>query len=90
MAAIKHEIKPEGIAEEVAQYVPTVYLEVSKEQLEMLEVSEDVAMTIKGKVVGMNQRDYGEDEGRYEVQIELQEITIDEEDNEFAELSEDE
>ena len=86
MAEVKHEVKPEGITEEVPQFIPTVYLEVSKEQLEMLEVGNDVVMTLKGKVKGLQARDEGELGGRHEIQLELQEVVIDPKDNDFSKL----
>ena len=84
--AVTHEIKPEGIAEKVDQYVPSVYLEISKEQLDMLEVGNDVVLKLSGKVKGLDSREGDTDNNRYEIRLELQEVKIDPKENEFSKL----
>lgn len=86
MAEVKHEVKPEGVAEVAPQYMPSVYLEISKEQLDMLEVGKNIVMTLKGKVTGLQSNQEDENDGRHEIRLELQEVSIDPKDNEFSDL----
>jgi len=87
---MKHEIKPESISEQATPvpYMPRVHLEISKEQLEVMEVGEDVTITLKGKVhsVSSNEMDEGSDKGRYEICLKMQEVIIDPKENEFEAL----
>lgn len=89
MAELKHEVKPENISEEVGPYVPSLHIEVSKEQLEILEVGKDVIIQLKGKVKSLSAADYAESTNRYNIQLDLQEVTIDPKENEFSELADD-
>ena len=85
---VKHEVEPESIAsaDTPEPYVPRIYLEVSKEQLDMLEVGKEVKMKILGKVKALSsdQRDKSDD--KYEIQMELKEVAIDAAENKMAEL----
>ncbi len=87
MAKMTHEVEPEGVAEAVSQFVPSVYLEVSKEQQEVLEIGAQVKIVLQGKVksLSMNEQDKGTD--RHEVTLELKKVTIDSEDNEFTKMA---
>lgn len=73
---MKHEVEPEGIAEAVEQYIPTLYIEISKEQAETLEVGDDTEMTLKGKVKGIEMNERDQEEGRYNLSLELKEVEI--------------
>ena len=88
MADIEHEVEPEGIADTIPQFVPSVYLEVSKEQLAVLEVGKNVAIKLLGKVKGLR-ADEGESD-RYSIDLELKKVSIVDDDNEFTKLAEDE
>jgi len=85
---LTHEVEPEGIAESVDQYVPSVYLEISKEQLEVLDIGKDVKITLQGKVKSLssNERDKGTQ--RYEITLELKQVEINANDNEFSKMAE--
>ena len=89
MAELTHEVQPEAAAEEVPQYVPTVYLEVSKEQLDMLEVGNSVCIKLHGKVKGLQANEADKAKNRYEISLELQEVKIDPKENEFTRMVED-
>jgi hypothetical protein len=85
-APMKHEIKPEGISEAKEQYMPSVYLDISEDQADMLEVGEDVVITLKGKVTRLSIDTRGAEKGRYEISMEMQEVIIDPKENEFTKL----
>lgn len=86
MSELVHEIGVESAAEAVPQYVPSVYLEVSKEQLEILEVGANVQITLLGKVKGLSadEKDKGND--RYNIDLELKSVKINSEDTEIGKL----
>jgi len=88
---MKHEVEAESIAssDTPEPYVPRIYLEVSKEQLDVLEVGKEVKMKILGKVKALSadQRDKSDD--KYEIQLELKEVSIDSAENKIAELLDD-
>jgi predicted nucleic acid-binding protein len=88
MADIEHEVEPEGVANEIPQFVPSVYLEVSKEQLEVLDVGKNVAIKLLGKVKALR-ADEGESD-RYSIDLELKKVSIVDDDNEFTKMAEDE
>lgn len=87
-----HEVKPEQIAEEAPQWRPTVTLEISKDQMEMLEVGNVVRFNILGKVKGVRECEMGKDSEapKYDINLELQEVSIKPEENEFTRMAEDE
>lgn len=87
-----HEVKPEGIAEETPQWRPTVTLEISKDQMEMLEVGNVVRFNILGKVKGVRECEMGQDNEvpKYDINLELQEVSVKPEENEFTRMAEDE
>lgn len=89
MTEITHEVKPESIAEDSVQYVPSVYIEVSKEQLDLLEVGKDVTIKLIGKVKRLEASEHDKANNRYEISMELQEVSIDPKENEFSELADD-
>ena len=90
MAEVTHEVEPESATPvENVQYTPSVYLEVSKEQLDMLEVGNEVTMMLRGKVKGLNANEADRANNRYEIQLELKEVKIDPKENEFSRLMED-
>lgn len=86
-----HEVEAESVASVSTPepYIPRIYLEVSKEQLDILEVGKDVTITVSGKVKGLSadQRDKSDD--KYEIQLELKEVKIKPEDNEITKLLDD-
>jgi len=84
-----HEVEPEGISEVAAQFMPSVYLEISKEQQKVLEIGKQVTITLRGKVKSLsaNEQDKGTD--RHEVTLELKKVEINEDENEFSKLAED-
>lgn len=86
-----HEVEAESVASVSTPepYIPRIYLEVSKEQLDILEVGKDVTITVSGKVKGLgaDQRDKSDD--KYEIQLELKEVKIKPEDNEITKLLDD-
>lgn len=90
MAELKHEVEPESAAPEVPQYTPSVYLEVSKEQLDMLEVGKNVTIKLQGLVKGLEANEEDKANNRYSIRLELKSVSIDDNDNEFAQLAEDE
>lgn len=89
MSEVTHEVETESIAVEAPQYTPSVYLEVSKEQLDMLEVGKNVTITLLGKVKGLSadERDKGSD--RYNIDLELKSVKINSEDTEIGKLLDD-
>lgn len=91
MAEVTHEVEAESIAsaETPEPYIPRIYLEVSKEQLDMLEIGKSVTMKILGRVKALSadQRDKHDD--KYEIQLELKEVKIDSADNKIAALLDD-
>lgn len=89
MTEMTHEIKPEGIADEVPQFVPSVHIEVSKEQLDILEVGKDVVITLKGKVKSLSAGEFAESDNNYSISMELSAVSINPKDNEFGELADD-
>lgn len=89
MAEIKHDVVPEQITEVAPQFVPSVHLEVSKEQLEILEVGKDVVIKIAGKVTSLSAGEFAESDNNYSISLELQTVTINPKDNEFGELADD-
>lgn len=89
MAEVKHEVEPENIAEEVPQYTPSVYLEVSKEQLDLLEVGKNISMKIQGKVKSLEANEQDKANNRYSINLELKAVSIFDDDNEFSKLAED-
>jgi len=89
MAKITHEVEPEGIADSVDQYVPSVYLEISKEQQKLLEIGAQVKITLQGKVKSLSANELDKGTDRHEVTLELKKVSIDADDNEFTKLAED-
>ena len=69
-------------------YRPTVYLEVSKEIVEALEIGDMTKIIIEGKVTVLESRSTEKNEGRNEIQLELHKISVDA-GNEFEDLLED-
>ena len=90
MAEVAHEVEPEGIAGTVPQFVPSVYLEVSKEQLELLDVGKNVQIKLLGKVKGLRADEASDDSNRYSIDLELKKVSIIDDDNEFSKMAEDE
>ena len=88
MAELAHEVEPEGIAETVPQFVPSVYLEVSKEQLELLDVGKNVQIKLLGKVKGLRADEASDDSNRYSIDLELKKVSIVDDDNEFSKMAE--
>lgn len=88
MAEVTHEVEPESIAsaETPEPYVPRIYLEISKEQLELLEVGKNVTIKILGKVKGLSADQRYKSDDKYEIQLEPKEVKIDSADNEIAAL----
>ena len=88
MAEVTHEVEPESIAsaDTPEPYVPRIYLEISKEQLELLEVGKTVTIKILGKVKGLSADQGYKNDDKYEIQLELKEVKIDSADNEIAAL----
>ena len=86
---LTHEVEPEGISETASQFMPSVYLEISKEQQKVLEIGKQVTITLRGKVKSLsaNEQDKGTD--RHEVTLELKKVEINDDDNEFSKLAED-
>lgn len=91
MAEISHEVEAESIASVSTPepYVPRIYLEVSKEQLDMLEVGKNVTMKILGTVKALSSDQREKDDDKYEIQLALKEVKIDAEDNDMAKLLDD-
>lgn len=89
MAELIHEIQPESSQEKAVQYRPSVYLDVSKEQLDVLEVGKNVTIQLMGKVTQLRASDSDSEDNRYEISLDLKEVVIDPEDNAFADLAED-
>lgn len=87
-----HEVKPESATEEMPQWRPTVTLEISKDQMEMLKVGNVVRFNILGKVKGVRECEMGQDNEapKYDINLELQEVSIKPEENEFTRMAEDE
>jgi len=73
---MKHEVEPEGIAMEAPQYVPTIHVEISKEQAESLALGDNTEVIIKGRVKGLDMRDNDQEDGRYNLELELKEVAI--------------
>ena len=90
-AEMKHEVEPESVASAATEepYVPRIYLEVSKEQLDILEVGKDVTIKVSGKVKGLSADQKDKSDDKYEIQLALKEVKISPEDNEFAKLLDD-
>jgi len=91
MKDLKHEVEPESIAsaETPEPYVPRIYLEVSKEQLDVLEVGKDVKIKLHGKVKALSADQREKSDDKYEIQLELKEVMISPEDNDIAKLLDD-
>ena len=56
------------------EYKESVYLPVSKETIEMLEVGQEVEITIKGTVKGLESRE-GPDSENNEIRFEIDEVS---------------
>lgn len=86
MTELVHEVEVESAAEVAEQYVPSIYIEVSKEQLEILEVGANVKIQLLGKVKSLSadEKDKGND--RYNISLELKSVKIDPEDTEIGKL----
>lgn len=90
MAELTHEVEKEGVAETAPQYTPSVYLEVSKEQLEILEIGANVEIKLLGKVKSLRaDEEMRQDDNRYSIDLELKSVKINSEDNEFGKLLDD-
>jgi hypothetical protein len=88
MPELSHEVEPEGIAVEVPQFVPSVYLEVSKEQMEVLEVGKNVQIKLLGKVSGLRADEKAVENNRYSIDLEVKKVSILDDDNEFSKMAE--
>ena len=88
MAELAHEVEPESITQPVPQFVPSVYLEVSKEQLDVLEVGKNVQIKLLGKVSGLRADEKAAENDRYSIDLELKKVSIIDDDNEFSKMSE--
>lgn len=87
MAELTHEVEKEGVADAVKQYTPSVYLEVSKEQLDLLEVGKNVQIKLLGKVKGLRaDEEMKQDDNRYSIDLELKSVKINSEDTEIGKL----
>ena len=88
MQDMTHEVEAESIASATTPepYIPRIYLEVSKEQLDILEVGKDVTIKVSGKVKGLSADQKDKSDDKYEIQLELKEVKISPEDNEIAKL----
>ena len=82
----EHEEMPEGIAVP-DQYQRTIYLPVSKEIVDSLDVDEKVKVVLHGRIAGLEARE-GAEYSNYEIQLELRSLAT-EEKNEFTELLDD-
>ena len=72
------------VVEEKEQY-PCVYLDVPKGMsLKGLEVGDMVEMTLKGRMKGLSDREYGKS-----IDVELRDLTMSGGPNEFEEMAED-
>lgn len=89
MTEVTHEVEPESASTALDQYTPSVYLEISKEQLDMLEVGKNVNINLLGKVKSLSANEADKANNRYEISLELKTVKIDPEDNEFGELAKD-
>ncbi len=91
MQDIVHEVETESIASTSTPepYVPRIYLEVSKEQLDMLEVGKNVAMKISGTVKGLSADQRDKDDDKYEIQLAIKTVKINPEDCEMGKLLDD-
>ena len=89
MSDVTHEVGPDSAAPVAEQYTPSVYIEVSKEQLELLEVGNTVTMKLTGKVKGLSADEMHKGSDRYEIRMEMQTVKIDPKENAFTELAED-
>ncbi len=91
MAEVTHEVEAESIAsaETPEPYMPRIYLEVSKEQLDMLEVGKNVTLKVSGKVKALSADLRDKSNDKYEIQLELKEVKISPEDNDIAKLLDD-
>lgn len=87
--AITHEVEPESIAPEVPRFVPSVYLEVSKEQLDVLDVGKNVNIKLLGRVTGLRADENASENNRYSIDLELKKVSIIDDDNEFSKMAED-
>ena len=85
---ISHEIEPEGIAPEVPRFVPSVYLEVSKDQLDVLDVGKNVNIRLLGRVTGLRADENASENNRYSIDLELKKVSIVDDDNEFSKMAE--
>jgi len=88
MTEMTHEVEAESVASASTPepYVPRIYLEVSKEQLDMLEVGKEVKIKVLGKVKALSADQREKSDDKYEVQLELKEVKIDSAENEFEKL----
>jgi hypothetical protein len=88
MSELTHEVEPESIAEDVPQFIPSVYLEISKEQLDLLEVGKNVKIGLLGRVKGLRADEGDNDNNRYSIDLELKKVSIVDDDNEFSKMAE--
>lgn len=86
---ISHEVEPEPIANEIPRFVPSVYLEVSKEQLDVLDVGKNVSIKLLGRVTGLRADENASENNRYSIDLELRKVSIIDDDNEFSKMAED-
>lgn len=91
MSEVVHEVEPESIASAKTPepYVPRIYLEVSKEQLDMLEVGKNVEMKIAGTVKALSSDQREKSDDKYELQLAIKTVKIDPEDTEIGKLLDD-
>lgn len=91
MAELTHKIEPEEpepIPETMPAYVPRVYLEVSPKQLKAVQVGKNVQIKLTGKVVGLEANEHEEGRSHHSISLELREVTIIDDDNEFSKMAE--
>jgi len=94
---MKHAVEPEGITDVTPQYIPSIRVEISKEQADTLSIGKDAEITVKGRVTGLDINDRDQENGRFNLDLELKEVEIlemgddesDPEDTEIADLLDD-
>lgn len=86
---VVHEVGKESAAVEAPQYTPSVYIEVSKEQLDMLEIGKTVEIKLLGRIKALSadERDGAND--RYNIDLELNSVKIEDQDNDMNKLLDD-
>ena len=83
------EVAPSEAAETMPMaYAPRFYVPASKEMVDKLELGMTIDIRVKGKVRSLDQRDEASQENKYEFELEVKQVSLDES-NEFTELAED-